>query len=318
MTAPHCLADRAAFGKNGDHVARLQDKLERSDFVITAEIAPPLSAAADALIERAEPLRGLADAINVTDAATARPALSSLASAAILAANGHEPILQMTCRDRNRIAITCDLLGAAAQGVRNMLVLHGDDPKGGDMPDAKPVYDLDSRGVMSLARDMRDKGIVPSGREIKPPPDYYIGCADAPMDPPADWEPRALEGKIAAGAQFAQTQFCYDLDIAGSYFARLEQHGITERLRFIAGIGPLLSAKQARFMNDNLFGVSIPQNIIDRLEAAGDQKAEGRRICAELILGLKQIDGISGVHVMAPMQGARAIAESIALTGLRG
>lgn len=298
-------------------MANLQEKLERGDFVITAEIAPPLSASADALLERAEPLRGLADAINITDAATARASLSSLASAAILAGKGFEPIVQMTCRDRNRIAIACDLLGAAAQGVRNMLILHGDDPKSGDMPDATPVFDLDSRGVMSMARDMRDKGTLPSGREIKHAPDFFIACADAPMDPPDDWEPKGLEGKIESGAQFAQTQFCYDLDIARNYFARLKKHGITDKLKFIAGIGPLLSAKQARFMDENLFGVSIPAPIIERLDAAEDQKAEGRAICAELIKGLKEIDGIAGVHIMAPMQGAKAIAESIALTGLR-
>ncbi len=295
----------------------LQEKLARGDFVITAEIAPPLSASADALMERAEPLRVFADAINITDAATARPALSSLASAAILAANGLEPIMQMTCRDRNRIAITCDLLGAAALGVRNMLIIHGDDPKNGEMPDAKPVYDLDSRGVMRLARDMRDNGIVPSGREIKPAPDFFIACADAPIDPPQDWQPKDLEGKIEAGAQFVQTQFCYDLDIAQRYFAHLKQHGITDRLKFIAGIGPLLSAKQARFMDENLFGVSIPAHIIERLDGAADQKTEGRAIGAELILGLEEIDGIAGVHVMAPMQGARAIAETISLTGIR-
>lgn len=295
----------------------LQAKLGRGDFVITAEIAPPLSASADALLERAEPLRGLADAINITDAATARPALSSLASAAILVANGLEPVVQMTCRDRNRIAITCDLLGAAAQGVRNMLILHGDDPTIGDMPDAKPVFDLDSRGVMALARDMCDQGTLPSGREIKPAPDFFIGCADAPMDPFDGWHPKGLEGKIEAGAQFAQTQFCYDLDIARRYFARLKEGGITGKLKFIAGIGPLLSARQARFMDENLFGVSIPAAIIDRLDAAEDQKAEGRAICAELIAGLKEIDGIAGVHIMAPMQGAKSIAATIALTGLR-
>ncbi len=298
-------------------MATLQEKLQRGDFVITAEIAPPLSASADTLLERAKPLRGLADAVNITDAATARPTLSSLASAAILTASGIEPIVQMTCRDRNRIAIACDLLGAAAQGVRNILILHGDNPKHGDMPDAQPVYDLDSRGVMSLARGMRDQGTLPSGREIKPPPDFFIGCADAPIDPPAAWQPSGLEGKIAAGAQFAQTQFCFDLDIASRYFARLADHGITERLKLIAGVGPLLSAKQARFMHENLFGVTIAPAIFERLEAADDQKAEGHKICAELIMGLQKIDGIAGVHVMAPMQGARAIAASIALTGLK-
>jgi methylenetetrahydrofolate reductase (NADPH) len=295
----------------------LREKLNRGEFVITAEIAPPLTASADVLLERAEPLRGLADAVNVTDAASARPALSSLAASAILAANGIEPILQMTCRDRNRIAMVGDLLGAAALGISNILFLHGDDPKVGDMPDAKPVFDIDSRGLIALARDMCNPGTTPSGREIKPAPNFFIACADAPASHPDGWQPKGLQTKIEAGAQFAQTQFCFDLDIAADYFARLKAHGITERLKFIAGIGPLLSANQARFMDENLFGVSIPAKIIDRLEQAEDQRAEGRAICAELIDGLKQIDGISGVHVMAPMQGAAAIAETIRLTGLR-
>ncbi len=298
-------------------MATLREKIARGDFVITAEIAPPLTASADRFLKAAEPLAGLADAINVTDAASARPALSSLAASALLAGNGYEPVLQLTCRDRNRIAITCDLLGAAAQGIENMLILHGDDPKNGDMPDAKPVFDLDSRGLMALARGLSEDGQLPSGREVKEPPSFFIGCADAPFDPPEDWQPGGLKAKIAAGARFAQTQFCFDLDVTRRYFSRLVDHRITDDLKYIAGIGPLLSAKQARFMDENLFGVSIPDAIIDRMESAGDQKAEGRAICAELIAGLKEIDGICGVHIMAPMQSTQAIADTIALTGLR-
>ena len=187
---------------------------------------------------------------------------------------GFEPVLQTTCRDRNRIALSADLLGAAAQGVRNLLVLHGDDPKTGDMPEAKPVYDLDSRAVMSLARDMRDQGRLPSGREIISPPHFFIGCADAPIDPPDNWEPKGLEAKIAAGAQFAQTQFCFDAALAERYFARIEALGITKRLKIIAGIGPLLSAKQARFMNEKLFGVSIPAS--DHRPARSGKRSQGR------------------------------------------
>lgn len=285
--------------------------------MITAELVPPLTACADVLRKKAQPLHGLVDAVNVTDAASARCSLSSLAGAAILAADGIEPVMQMTCRDRNRIAMTGDLLGAAALGVHNLLILHGDDPKAGDMPDAKPVYDLDSRSVMTIARNMSKTGVTPSQRKITPPPDFFIACADTPVDPAQDWKPAALQGKIEAGAQFAQTQFCFDLDIARRYFGRLGEFGIPKKLKFIVGIGPLLSARQARFMDSNLFGVSIPRHIIDRLEAATDQKAEGRAICAELIDGLQQIDGISGVHIMAPMQNAKAIAETIQLTGLR-
>jgi methylenetetrahydrofolate reductase (NADPH) len=295
----------------------LASRLERGSFVVTAELVPPLSASPDTLIERAQPLRGLVDAVNVTDAASARPAMASLAAAALLVREGFEPILQMTCRDRNRIALASDLVGAAALGVRNLLVLHGDDPKTGDMPEAKPVYDLDARSVMALARDMRDAGALPSGRDIEPPPHFLIGCADTPIDPPADWSPKALETKIAAGAQFAQTQFCFDPGITRRYFARLADAGITERLKFIVGLGPLLSAKQARFMDEKLFGVSIPAETIARLEGAADARAEGQTICAELIAAYREIPGIAGVHIMAPMQSTQAIAGVLERSGIK-
>ena len=296
----------------------LKEKLQRGEFVITAEITPPLAASRDAVLKRAEALGGLADAVNVTDAASARVSVSSFAAAAILAQAGIEPVAQVTCRDRNRIALAGDLLGAAAQGVTNFLILHGDDPRAGDMPEAKPVFDLDSRGVMTMARDMRDQGTLPSGRDIDPRPDFYIGCADAPSDPAADWLPTGLEAKSAAGADFAQTQFCFDVEIARRYFARLDEAGITRRMKFIVGVGPLLSVRQARFMNDNLFGVSIPPAIIERMQAAGDERAEGRAICIELMGALGQIEGVAGVHVMAPMQSAEAIADTIKASGLRG
>lgn len=293
-----------------------KDKLASGKFVITAEVSPPLSASADALIARVAPLAGLVDAVNVTDAPAARATMSSFAAAAILAREKLEPILQITCRDRNRIALAGDLLGAAAQGVENLLILHGDDPTVGDMPDAKPVYDLDSRGLMGLARDMSN-GALPSGRRIDPPPRFFIGCADTAVDPPADWQPNGLEAKIAAGARFAQLQFCFDLDLAKRYFARLKQSGITEQLAFLVGVGPLLSARQARHMRDNLFGISIPDAIIERLDAASDERAEGLAICAELISGIATVEGVAGVHVMAPGQSPQAIADAIRAACLR-
>jgi methylenetetrahydrofolate reductase (NADPH) len=295
----------------------LRDKLAGGKFVITAEVTPPLSASADALLARVAPLAGLVDAVNVTDAAAARPAMSSFAAAAILAREGLEPVLQITCRDRNRIALASDLLGAAAQGIENLLILHGDDPAVGDMPDAKPVYDLDSRGLMALARDMSEKAILPSGRRIEPAPRFFIGCADTPLDPPADWAPNGLAAKIAAGAQFAQMQFCFDLDLARRYFSRLKQAGITEQLALLVGVGPLLSASQARHMHDNLFGISMPEAVIARLEGASDERAEGLTICAELVTGLATIDGVAGVHFMAPAQSSQAIAEAIRRASLR-
>jgi methylenetetrahydrofolate reductase (NADPH) len=235
--------------------------------------------------------------------------MSSFAAAAILAANGHEPILQVTCRDRNRIALVGDLIGAAAQGVQNLLILKGDDPKNGDQPDAKPVFDLESSQLLTVARDLRDRGTVPSGRKVEPAPEFFIGAADVPRRPDANWKAGPLLAKIEAGADFAQTQFCFDLDVARAYIDRLRQEGITERLAVIIGVGPIRSAKSARWMNDNLFGVHVPEATIARLEGAADQAAEGRRICVELIRGLREIPGVAGAHVMAPAQGTDAIAQ---------
>jgi len=292
--------------------SRLARALGAGDFVITAEITPPLSADPGALLDLAEPLTGRVQAINVTDAAGARATLSSLAAAAILHRAGHEPVLQVTCRDRNRIALAGDLLGAAAQGVRNLLVLHGDDPGRGDQPDAKPVYDLDSRGVIELARRMRDEGTLPSGREIAAPPRFFIGAADTPVDPPAEWRPTGLLGKAEAGADFVQTQFCFDAGVARRYMARLADLGVTERLAILLGVGPLASARSARWMNENLFGVNVPDAVIARLDGATDPAAEGRRLCVELIEELREIPGVSGVHIMAPLQKPSVIAEVVA------
>lgn len=285
-------------------------------FAVTAEVTPPLSASAQHFLSKAEPLRGLADAINVTDAAGARLAMSSFSAAALLAREGLEPVLQVTCRDRNRIALANDLIGAAAQGVSNLLVLYGDDPSSGDMPDAKPVYDLDSRGVMEMARTMSRDGLTPSERRIEPAPRFFIGGADIPTDPPAGWEPKSLLAKEEAGADFVQTQFCYDLDVARRYLAALADFGLTERLTVLIGVGPIASARSARWMNDNLFGVTVPEAVIDRVEQAADPKAEGRKICVELIQGIKDIPGAGGVHIMAPLQPSEAIAEVIEAAGV--
>ncbi len=285
----------------------LQEKLQKGDFVITAEIVPPLSGNAGDLMDRVSPLAGVVDAVNITDGAGARLAMSSLVASAILVREGFEPVLQLTCRDRNRIGLAADLLGASALGIKNLLILHGDDPSKGDMPEAKAVFDLDSKGLLAMAGDMN--AIVE--REIAHCPQFHIGCADAPIDPPVDWKPVSLQAKIAGGAQFAQTQFCFDLDVAKRYFERLGQEGVIDKLKFIVGVGPLLSFKQAKFMDENLFGVSVPKHILARMENADDQKAEGRKICAELVEGLRDISGVAGVHVMAPMQNGKSIAEAI-------
>ena len=293
----------------------LSDKISAGQFAITAEIVPPLAATRSRLLEEAEVLRGQVDRINVTDGAGASTTMSSFSAAALLAADGHEPVLQITCRDRNRIALTADLLGAAAQGCYNLLLLMGDDPAKGDQPEAKPVFDLDSRQLMQVVASLRDDGMLPSGKSVSEPPGFFVGAADMPIDPPADWKPDGLKAKIASGAQFAQTQFCFDPGVASRYIARLREEGITEDIGVLLGIGPVLSAKSARWMNDNLYGVTIPEATIKRLEQASDAKAEGRKMCAELIQQYREISGLAGVHIMAPAQKSDAIAEAISHAG---
>jgi methylenetetrahydrofolate reductase (NADPH) len=280
--------------------SRLEQLLRSRQFVITSEITPPVSCDAADLLRKAEPLRGLADAVNVTDGASARAHLSAPIAAAILIQEGIEPILQLTCRDRNRIALQADLMGAAACGVRNLLCLTGDDPKAGDQPETKAVFDVDSTTLTRMARDLRDKNELPSGRKVAGSAPFFLGAADAPFDPPANWTPDKLAAKIAAGAEFAQTQFCMDAGIARRYVERLSEHTATRGFFMLIGIAPLRSAKSARWMKENLFGTIIPDTFVDRLEKAADPAAEGQRIAIELIEELATIPGVAGVHVMAP------------------
>ena len=284
--------------------SRLEQLLRSRQFVITAELAPPVSCDAEDLLRKARPLRGLADAVNVTDGASARATLSAPIAAALLAREGIEPVLQLTCRDRNRIALQADLMGAAACGVHNLLCLTGDDPKAGDQPDTKAVFDVDSTTLTVTARDLRDKGELPSGRKVAGTAHFFLGAADAPIDPPPDWRPDKLAAKIAAGAEFAQTQFCMDTGIVRRYADRLAQHEATRDLFLLVGIAPLRSAKSARWMQKHLYGTIIPEAYLERLERAADPTAEGQRIAIELIEELAAIPGIAGVHIMAPANEA--------------
>ena len=278
----------------------LQEKLAAHRFVLTAEVTPPVSFDRADLIAKALPLKGLADAVNITDGAGARPHLGAVTAAAMLVAEGIEPILQFTCRDRNRIALQSDLMAAAASGVRNLLMLRGDDPSAGDQPDAKAVFDLDARQLLDMARAMRDQGELPPGRKIAGRAPFFLGAADSPIDPPSDWEPKSLAGKQAAGAQFAQTQFCMDAGIVRRYMDRLAEHGLADKLHVLIGIAPLRSAGSARWIKDKLFGAIIPDAFIARLEQASDQAAEGRRICVEVIEQMADIPHVAGCHIMAP------------------
>ncbi|MGH6929191.1 MAG: methylenetetrahydrofolate reductase, partial [Dongiaceae bacterium] len=203
----------------------------------------------------------------------------------------------------------------AALGVPNILCLHGDDVKKGDQPETKPVYDVDSRELMRTARRLRDEGVLPSGRAVEPRPGLFIGAADLPSDPKPGWKPDGLLAKIDSGADFVQTQYAFDLPLLRRYLAALADHGIPDRVFIIVGIGPLASARQARWMNENLFGVHVPELLIARLEQAVDQRAEGRRICVELLQELAELDGVAGAHLMAPRQ-EQACADAIAESGL--
>jgi methylenetetrahydrofolate reductase (NADPH) len=291
--------------------SRFSELLSAGRFAVTAEIAPPASADPKVLLERALPLRGLADAVNVTDGAQARASMSALAAAAILAQNGIEPILQMSCRDRNRIALQSDLLGAAALGIRNLLMLRGDDPTTGDQADAKPVFDLDTQALAATAAMMRDRGELPSGRALQDRPAFFIGATDSPLDPLPGWKPDRLRAKLDAGVQFVQTQFCMDVDILTRYLRRLADEGIGEDLFVLVGVAPLASARSAHWMRENLPGVIIPETTVRRLEQAAEPKAEGQRICVELMHELSELKGVAGVHVMAP-RNESAIAPTIA------
>jgi methylenetetrahydrofolate reductase (NADPH) len=217
----------------------------------------------------------------------------------------------MTCRDRNRLALQGDLIGAAALGIHNILVLAGDDPKLGDQPEAKAVFDLNSRELLAMAARMRAEHKLPTGVEIKGKLDLVLGAADVPVDPPADWNPKGLLGKAEAGADFVQTQFCMDAGVVRRYAARLNDLGF--KLPILIGVAPIPSARSARWMREKLFGTLIPDATVERLEKAADPKEEGARICIELLQELVEIPGIAGAHVMAPQnfsQIPRVIADS--------
>jgi methylenetetrahydrofolate reductase (NADPH) len=290
---------------------KLRSAIASGEFFVTAEITPKLTADADEILQQAEPLRDRVVAVNVTDGAGARVTMSSLAASALLQRSGIEPILQMTCRDRNRIAVSADLIGAAALGIENVLVLTGDNPGAGDEPDAKGVFDIEASDIMALAKRMRDQGTINSGRALSRRPNFVVGGVDATFDPPPEWRPDKLTARAEAGMQFIQTQFCYDPALTARYVLRLKQHGLLDRVALIIGVGPIASLRSARWMHQNLFGVSIPDVVLRRLQAADDEAAEGHRSCVELIDTYRQMAGVAGVHIMAPAQSPQRIADVI-------
>ncbi|RIK86877.1 MAG: 5,10-methylenetetrahydrofolate reductase [Hyphomicrobiales bacterium] len=299
---------------------RLERVLRRGEFAVTAELNPPDSADPEDVYERARIFDGWVDGINAVDASGANCHMSSVGICALLTRMGYAPIMQISCRDRNRIAIQGDVLGAAAMGVMNILCLTGDGVQAGDQPGAKPVFDLDCMSLLQTVRTMRDEARFLSGRNLTTPPAVFLGAAINPFAPPYDFRPLRLAKKIAAGAQFVQSQYCFDVAMFRDYMARVRDLGLHESCFILCGVGPLASARTARWMRSNVPGVHIPDAVVARLEGAADQKQEGKRLCIDIIDEVKEIEGVAGIHVMAYRQEeyvAEIVHESGVLKGRR-
>jgi methylenetetrahydrofolate reductase (NADPH) len=276
---------------------RLAAILERGDFAVTGEIVPPRGATGAGIGEHARGLVGYVDAANVTDNPTASAHMSPVAGAGFVADAGIEPTLQLTARDRNRLAITADLLGAWALGARNLLCLTGDPVQVGDHPDAKVVGDLSVTDVVALARRLRDDGTTLAGAEVADPPRYLIGVAELPLADPYD--PARLEAKLEAGADLVWTQIAFDVDALGEWAAAVGGRGLFERAKVLVGVVPLRSAKQARFMDEKLPGVRVPRAITEALAAAGAEAEQvGVDLTIDVVRKIQTIPGVAGVHVM--------------------
>jgi len=297
--------------------SRLERVLRSGRFAVTAELNPPDSADPQSVYDRALVLAEVCDAINATDASGANVHMSSVGVCALLTRAGYEPVMQVSCRDRNRIAIQGDLLGAAAMGVRNVLCLTGDGVQAGDQPQAKPVFDLESTTLLRTARILGEKGQFLSGRKLEVPPRFFLGAASNPFVPPYDYRPIRLMKKVRAGADFIQTQYCFDVQRLQSFMQEVRAMGLHKRVYILVGVGPLRSAKAADWMRTHVPGVVIPDDVIHRLNSVvpSSQREEGKRICVEIIQQVHEIEGVSGVHVMAYRQ-EELVAEIIHEAGL--
>jgi 5,10-methylenetetrahydrofolate reductase len=301
--------------------SNLERVLRAGHFAVTAELGPPQSADASVIHKKAALLKGCCDAVNLTDNQTAIVRMSSIGAGAIVLQEGLEPVIQMTCRDRNRLAIQSDLLGAYALGIRNLLCLSGDHQNFGNHPTAKNVYDMDSIQLVQMVAAMRDGRVFQCGEAFKgQEPRFFVGAAAAPFADPIDFRPYRLGKKVKAGASFVQTQLIYDIPAFKTFMEKVRQLGLHEQVYILAGVGPLKSPGMARYMKDSVPGLWVPDELISRMEQAGapwagipkdeltkeDKKArseawkqEGIQICIELIQQIREIEGIAGVHIMA-------------------
>ncbi|MBT8328298.1 MAG: methylenetetrahydrofolate reductase [Desulfofustis sp.] len=281
--------------------SNLERVLEAGHFAVTAECGPPRGADPDKVLQKADLVKGNVDACNVTDNQTSVVRMSSVAGCMLVKESGTEPLLQMVVRDRNRIALQSDLLGASALGVRNLLCLSGDHQKFGDDPQAKNVFDIDSIQLIHLVKTMRDEGVFPSGDKLEGAPKFYIGCAINPFADPFEIRVPRFKLKIDAGADFVQTQCIYNMDKFKRFMDEARKDGLHEKTKILAGVTPLKSAGMAKFMNRMVAGIEIPEEFIKRIadEPKEKQAAKGIEMCIEQIQEIKEMEGIAGVHVMA-------------------
>ncbi len=281
--------------------SNLEKVLAAGHFAVTAECGPPRGADPEVVRRKAAFVKGNVDACNVTDNQTSVVRMSSIAGCMLLKEMGIEPLLQMVVRDRNRIALQSDLLGASALGVRNLLCLSGDHQKFGDDPQAKNVFDIDSMQLIHLTKTMRDEGIFPSGKKLDGAPKFFIGCAVNPFADPFEIRVPRLKMKMQAGADFVQTQCIYNMEKFKIYLEDAKRQGLHEKVKILAGVTPLKSAGMAKFMKKMVAGMDIPDAVIKRIadEPKEKQAEKGIEMCIELIQELKEMEGIAGVHVMA-------------------
>jgi methylenetetrahydrofolate reductase (NADPH) len=294
---------------------RFERVLRAGQFAVTTELDPPDSADPEDVYRRARVFDGYVDAINATDGSGANCHMSSLAVCALLTRVGYAPVMQISCRDKNRIAIQGDILGGAAMGVCNVLCLTGDGVQAGDHPQALPVFDLDCMTLLETARTLRDEHHFLSGRKITYAPRVLLGAAENPFTQPIAWRAQRLAKKVAAGAQFVQTQWCYDVAMLRSFMQHIEELGLIDKIFILVGVGPLRSAKSGEWIRTHVPGVHIPDAVLKRLAGAQDQAAEGRQLCIDLIQEIRTIRGVHGVHVMAFRQ-EHTVAEIIERSGV--
>ncbi len=278
--------------------SRLQRLLEQGQFTVTAEITPPMGGDGQLVLEKARTMRGYVDAVNITDNPSAVMRMSSIASATFAAQAGVEPIIQMTCRDRNRIAMQSDLLGAWAMGLRNLLCLSGDHQSFGNDPQAKNVYDLDSIQLLQTMNRLKQESRFLSGKETKAPPKFFLGATASPFADPPELQMIRLQKKIAAGAQFIQTQTIYDVDRFAEWMKGVRKLGLHEQAHILVGVMVNKSVRSME-MTNRVPGIDVPEKLLERMRQAEYAQAEGLKVALELIGQLKQVEGVSGVHVIA-------------------